>query len=87
MVTVIGKSGNLMNVRPEEETCKILASAALMVKPLERKAIRRKLREENKGIMNEKRYPKYWRQSKVTGFIFDMVEVQEVETLVKNGMK
>ena len=76
---VIGRSGDLMNVWLEKETYKILASNAPMIKPLGRKAIRRKLREEKKEIKNGKRYLKYRGQAKVTGFIFDMIGAKEAE--------
>ena len=59
LVAIIGKTGDLMNVEPEEESFKLLAPVALMVKPLGRQAIGQKLRKENKDIKNEKRYPKY----------------------------
>ena len=87
LVGVIGRIGDLMNVWPEEETYKLLVPDALMVKPLVRKAIREKLREENKDIKNGKRYLKYWGQAKVTEFIFDVVGAAEAERLVKNGIK
>lgn len=58
-----------------------------MVKPLGKKTISQKLREENKEIKNRKRYLKYWGQSKVTGFIFDIVEAAEAERLVKKEIR
>ena len=76
-----------MNVWLEEETFKMLAPDAPIVKPLGRKTIEHKLREENKGIKNGKRYPKYWGQSKVIGFIFDVVSAAEVERLVREVIK
>ena len=74
LVEVIGKTGDLMNVWPEEESFKLLAVNAPTVRALGRKAIGQKLRKKNKEIKNGKRYPKYWGQSKVMGFIFDVVE-------------
>ena len=59
LVAVIGKTGDLMNVWLEEETFKLLASDAPIVKHLGRKAMGQKLRKENKEINNRKRYPKY----------------------------
>lgn len=52
LVAVIGKIGDLMNVWPEEETFKLLAPDASIIKPLGRKAIAQKLRKENKEIKN-----------------------------------
>ena len=60
LVVVIGKTKDLMNVWPEEERFKMLVPDTPMVKPLGRKAIRQKLREENNEIKNGKRFPKYW---------------------------
>ena len=45
LVAVIGKTGDLMNVWPEEETYKILVPDAPIVKPLEREASIQKLRK------------------------------------------
>ena len=45
------------------------------------------MREENKKIKNRKRFLKYWGQTKVTGFIFDVIGAAEAERLVKNGIK
>lgn len=87
LVAVIEKTRDVMNVWLGEKTFKMLAPDIPMVKSLERKAIGKKLREENKEIRNGKRYPKYWEQSKVTEFIFNIVEVAEAESLVKNGIK
>ena len=86
LVVVIGKTRHLMNIWPEEDTFKLLAPDAPMVKPLGRKAIGQKLIEENKEIKNGKKYWKYWGQSKVTDFIFDMVGMPEAERLVKNDI-
>ena len=44
LVAVIGKSRDLMNVWPEEDTYKLLVPDAPIVKPLGRKAIGQKLR-------------------------------------------
>ena len=76
-----------MNVWPEEDTYKLLVPDAPMAKPLGRKAISQKLREENRDIKNGKRFPKYWGQANVTGFIFDVIGAAEAEGLVKNGIK
>ena len=78
-MAVIGKTEDLMNVKLEEETFKPVAPDALMIKPLKRKAIGQKVREENKWIKNGKRYPKYWEECKVMGFIFDVVVAAEAE--------
>ena len=87
LVTVIGRTGDLLNVWPEEETYKLLVPDSPIVKLLGRKAIGKKLREENKDIKNGKRYPKYWGQAKVMGFICDVIGAAEAERLVKNGIK
>lgn len=87
LVAVIGKTRDLMNVWPEEETFKLLAPDAPMIKPWGRKAIAQKLREKNKEIKNRTTYSKSWGQSKVTGFIFDVVGADEAERLVKNALK
>ena len=59
LVAVIGRTGDLMNVWPEEKTFKLLVTDTAITKPLERKVIGRKLKEENKEIKNGKRYLKY----------------------------
>lgn len=87
LVVVIGRTEDLMNIWPEKDTYKLLVSDTPMVKLLGRKAIGQKLREENGDMKNRKRFPKYWRQAKVTGFIFDVIEAAEAERLVKNGIK
>ena len=86
-MAVIGKTSDLMNVWPEEDIFKMLVPDAPMVKLLGRKAISQKLRDENKEIKNGKRFPKYWGQAKVTGFIFDVIESTEAERLVKKGIR
>ena len=60
LVAVIRRTRDLMNVWPIEETFKMLVPDAPIVKPLGRKVIRQKLREENKEIKNGKRFLKYW---------------------------
>ena len=45
------------------------------------------MREENKDIKDGKRFLKYWGQSKVTGFIFDLIGVAEAERLMKQGIR
>ena len=87
LVVVIKKTEDLMNERREEETFKMVASDALMVKPLGRKVIGQKLREENQKIKNIKRYTKYRGQAKVIGFIFDVVRAAEAVRLITNGIK
>ena len=87
MVAVIGKTRDLINVWLEQETFKLLALDASMVKPLGRKAIGQKVREENKEIKNGKRYAKYWGQAEITDFNFDVIGAAEAERLVKNRIK
>ena len=87
LVAVIGRTGDLMNLWPEENTYKLLVPDPTMVKSLGRKAIGQQLREENRHIKNGKRFPKYWAQDKVIVLIFDMVGAAEAERLVKNGIK
>lgn len=86
-MTVIGKTGDRMNVWLKKDIYKILVLDALMVELLGRKTICQKLREENKNIESGKRYPKYWGQAKVTAFIFNVVGTIEVERLVKDSIK
>ena len=45
LLVVIGRTGHLMNIWPEEETYKLLVPVTPMVKALGRKAIAEKLRE------------------------------------------
>ena len=59
LIVVIGKTGNLMNVWPEEETFKLLALDAPIPQLLGRRAITEKLREENNEIKHDNRYIKY----------------------------
>ena len=47
LVAVIEKTGDLMNVWPEEESFKMLVPDALMIEMVGRKAIGQKLTEEN----------------------------------------
>ena len=58
-----------------------------MVKPLGRKVIGQKLREENKEVKKRKRYPKYRPQSEVTIFVFNIVGVVAAERLLKDMIK
>ena len=87
LVAVLGRTADMMNVWPEENTYKMLVPDAPMIKPLWRKAIGQKLREKNKEIMCGKRFPKYGGQAKVTGFIFNVVGATEEERLVKSAIK
>ena len=50
LVAIMERTGDLMNVWPEEEIFKMLVPDVPMVKPLGRKAIGQKLREKNKEI-------------------------------------
>lgn len=87
LVAVIEKTVDVMNMWLKEEIYKMVASDALIIKPLSRKAISQKLKEGNQEMKNGKRYLKYWGQAKMTGFIFDVVGTKEVERLVKNEIK
>lgn len=57
-MAVIEMTPDLINVWPEEETCKMMALDAAMPKDLKQKAIGQRLRTENKEIKNRKRYGK-----------------------------
>ena len=76
-----------MNVWPEEETFRLLVTDALMVKPLVTKAIGCKLKEENIDIQIRKRYPKYYRQAKVTVIIFNVLGAAKAQRLEKNVIR
>lgn len=65
LIAVMGKLGNLIGVWAKEETCKMLATNPPMLKPLGRKLLEEKLKEENMDIKARKRYLKFPGQKKI----------------------
>ncbi|RPB18748.1 hypothetical protein L211DRAFT_853829 [Terfezia boudieri ATCC MYA-4762] len=87
LIQVFGRTDEMLNVWVEEgSSVKMIALSAPMTTARDRKALARKLREENKDIRGGKRMPKPWGGARVTGFTFDTDNVAEAVRLVKTGI-
>jgi len=87
LTAVFGAKGDILNTWMEDENIvKMSIPAAPSKVARERKDIGKKLREENKEIKMEHRFPKLWEGTRTTGLTFDVANYTEAKRLVEKGV-
>jgi len=85
LTAVFGAKGDMLNVWMEnEKIVRMLIPAAPSKVARGRKDIGKKLREENKDMKTEHRFPKLWGGARTTGLTFDAADHIEAKKLVEN---